>query len=389
MKISAIIAEYNPFHLGHMYHIQRTKVSRDSKIIAIMSGNFTQRGEPTLFDKWCRARMALCSGVDMVIELPTLFATASSEGFARGAVSILNGLNAVDTLSFGSEEDDISLIDTLASLLIAEEGVYKKALTAYLKKGVSFAAARSNAVREIYGERFSSFMDKPNAILALEYIKALKAAVSPIRPYAVKRKNAGYLSAELEGPISSALSIRKALQKGNGGWEDSVPKSTADLFSTPIFEDALFPFLSFFLRTQDRESISQIRGVAEGLENKLIEAAEHASDYASLLRGVKSKRYAMARIKRILVSCLLGITKDLERQILKEQPYARVLGVKKESIEMLSYLAKNSSIPIITSPAKHSCTSLALDMKATDIYSLLKTPPDPAKKDCTTALLII
>ncbi len=389
MKISAIIAEYNPFHLGHLYHIQETKKHTRGKILVIMSGNFTQRGEPAVFDKWTRAKMALLAGADIVIELPTIYATASSEGFAEGAVSILQALHSIDTLSFGAEEPDLSLLGRLAEQLAAEEPPYKDILAAELKKGVSFPVARSETVRKLYGPSFSRVLDKPNTILAIEYLKALRKTQSTIRPYAVQRKDADYHAAALQGTFSSAHAIREALKSGNNAWVDSVPACVRPLFSIPVFVERMFPYIQYCLRTRDKETLSRIRGVSEGLENKLIGAGGQATDYLSLLQAIKSKRYTMTRIKRVLLNCFLGITDALVQKIQTESLYAHILGIKKESMELLSYLSQRSSIPLLSSPAKYTYAALDLDVKATDLYSLLQTPPVPSGKDYTTALPII
>ncbi len=212
MKITAVVAEYNPFHHGHAYHLSATRAETGGKILALMSGNFVQRGEPALLDKWTRTRMALNSGADLVLELPAVYATASAEYFAAGAVRILNGLGCVDFLSFGAEAGDLSPLLGIAKRLSSPDPLLEEELKTRLKSGASYAAARQAALARTMGKEQAACVKQSNNILAVEYLKALHKTSSPITPLCVKREGADYTSADMIGRYPSALAIRGALK---------------------------------------------------------------------------------------------------------------------------------------------------------------------------------
>lgn len=388
MKISAIIAEYNPFHNGHAYHLEETRRRTQSDcIIVIMSGHFTQRGEPALIDKWTRSRRALEAGADLVLELPTLFATASAENFAFGAVSILHALGCVKTLSFGSEIEDHSLLDEAAQLFAFEPSAFQETLRAHLARGFSYPKARMSAAQEISEGRLSAeLLSSPNAILAIEYIKWIKRLGSPICPYPILRKGAGYHDRDSQNAYPSALALREALKKE----PNSAPIYLKE-FGRPlpplVFLDQLYPYVAYQLRTRTVDDLAKISEVSEGLEYKMKAASKIATDYQTLLDSLKSKRYPLSRLKRILLNLFLGVTWDLAHKA-KELPlYARVLGVRKESVALLSLLSQQSNIPIITQPTGIDHPLLALDLLATDLYGLLGG--FGAGRDHTEGLLLV
>ncbi len=389
MKISAIIAEYNPLHLGHKYHIMETRRKTGcDKVIAIMSGNFTQRGEPAVFDKWARTRMALLTGIDLVIELPVCYAASSAERFAGGAVRRLDALGCVDTLSFGSEYADLSALENIAHALSEESPAYRAQLSDELQKGKSFPAARNAALSHFLPDTPTGLLSAPNTILAVEYLKALRRQRSAIRPFAIRR-DSDYHADALREAMPSALAVRNALRKGDASALSALPKEIAFLCAHPVFPEKLFLPVLYALRSASPEQLSEIYGVSEGLEYKLSSAAKTTGDWETLIQSVKSKRYTRTRISRILLACFLGITKDLQAGIDASPAYARVLGVRKDSLPLLSKLTESSGIPVITQPKGYEENpSLALDIRASDLYGVLAAPVLPSGRDYTEGIII-
>ena len=388
MKISAIIAEYNPFHTGHAHHIAATRAAGADKVIVIMSGNFVQRGEPALLDKWTRTRMALHGGADLVLELPVFGVLSSAEGFARSAIAVLNGLGCVDTLSFGAEMPDLSLLSAIADVLTTQPAEYRACLAQRLAAGDSFPKARSTALAAVLGEDAAAAASLPNNTLALEYLQALRHFDSPIRPLAIPRRS-DYLAAQPAGKFASALALRNSIHQGIDDWQTYVLPQDLALVKDPVREDALLQPLLYCLRTASPAQLSHIADMVEGLENRILQAARSADSYTALLDGIKTKRYPMARIKRILLHCLLGIDHTLVEKILQEPPYARVLGVARGSTDLLSLLSHNSRIPVCTAPPRTDVPAgMALDILASDLYALASDPIRKAGADYTTPLII-
>lgn len=389
MKISAIIAEYNPFHSGHAYHINQTRKNAQDKIIVIMSGNFVQRGEPALFDKWVRTRMALHGGADMVLELPVHSALSSSQDFARGAIAVLEGLRCVDTLSFGAETADLTLLNEIASVLETQPADYRQFLTGYLQSGYSYPKAQHSAITHIMGPLYGDILAQPNNILAIEYLRALHFWNSHIHPCAITRYS-DYRATELQPQFASAMAIRADMIRGSNQWQQYIDPKILSLYQHPIREDALFQALLYCLRSLSSHALSQIRDVREGFENRLSRAAYQASSYTELLQLCKSKRFTMARIKRILLNALLGITCSLSNEIQQAPFYARVLGIRKESLSLLSLCAKHSQIPVYTQlPRQTTHPSILLDIRASDLYALASQPVTPGGQDYTQPLIVL
>ncbi len=391
MKISAVIAEYNPFHQGHALHLVRTRELGADKIIVIMSGSFTQRGEAAVFDKFTRAACALTCGADLVLELPAFFALSPAQRFAEGAVRILDSLGCIDSLSFGSEIAALPTLLKTAELLSQEPEAYRTCLRSHLAAGSSFPAARQKAFSQLYGEEIAAPLRSPNCILALEYLQALSRISSQIQPEVVLREGSAYLSREMQGTLSSALAIRSDLRSGGQAWRRSVPPAILDFYRSPVPEHSVFPHLLYQLRRASAESLGQISGIQEGLEHKFWQAGQAAESYEDLLARIKSKRYPMARIKRALCCLLLGITRQAEQSLSEAPLYARVLGIKKESIDLLSLLSKTSRIPLLCSAKDFPSQNplFALDIWATDCYSALQATPAPAGRDYIQGLLIL
>lgn len=312
--ICAIIAEYNPMHAGHRYQISQAREKSGAKYIAaIMSGDFVQRGEPAIFSKFARAAEAIKGGVDIVIELPPQYSLASAERFAFGGVRIADAIGA-EFLSFGSESAD------LQKLLSFAENKEEEKLRENIKKGLPYAAAK--AISE--GEELP-----PNDILGVEYLRAIQKIGSAIKPLPIRRIGAGHDAAG-----GSALSIRESIKKG-----EAVSLSENFSGMKPVFPEDLEMLLLYRLRTMPVSELANIAEVGEGLEYKIKEAADRAVSYTELLSLIKSKRYPMARIKRILMNALLSITKELREETDAAMPFARVLAVNKEKRELLSHIA--------------------------------------------------
>ena len=387
--VLGIIAEYNPFHNGHLYHLLKSKEeTKADSVIAVIGGNFTQRGEPSLIDKWTKAEMALSNGADLVIELPTVYATSSAENFADGAIKIINSLKVVDYISFGSETDNFNNLNILANVLYKEPKEYKDLLSNSLKNGKSFPKAREEAlVKYLNDKKYSLILSSPNNILAIEYLKALKKHNSKIKPMSIKRKDVGHLSLEYTGQITSATAIRKLIYTNH--FKEIKTYLTPASYTVLIEEIKKGHYIqnpSYFdniilynLRNMSLQEISNLPDVSEGLENALKKAANSCNSIHEFINIVSSKRYTETRIKRILLYSLLKISKKDMELSKKTNPYIRVLGFNKNGKNLLSRISKaNPRLNIITSVKKFEGTNinknlklmLDKDINATNIYTL-------------------
>ncbi len=377
MKTMAIISEYNPFHNGHAHQINqhRTACGVDC-VIAVMSGNFVQRGAPAICDKWTRANMALSSGVDLVIELPVVYATQSAERFAHGAVSLIDSLFGVDYLSFGSECGDISLLMQAARVL-AQDG-FQDEIAKEMQNGDSYPAARLALLLEKLGEEFRPIIQEPNNLLAIEYLKSLILLKSDIEPITVKRTIAHHAS-EANENYASASCIRNLIANMED-FSSSIPKKAYEIFSlaikaglAPVSSQGLDEIVTYLLRTKAAEELRALPDMTEGLEYRFIEAARTLHTQKEIAQAVKSKRYTRTRIDRTLLHLALGITKD---DVDLSPQYYRVLGVNSVGMSFLK-MQKENPLPVITKAANAKFESeqasqmFALDCRATDIYSTL------------------
>ncbi len=394
MKITAIIAEYNPFHNGHAYHIKEScALAGETYIICVMSGNFVQRGEPAIADKWERTRMALYGGADLVIELPFLYATQSAEGFAMGAVEIVDALGCVDYLSFGSECCELSTLRRYAEVLANEPIEFQADLKAYLDEGYSFPRARELALTGMFGD--AEVLSSSNDILAVEYLKALLQFESSVEPLCIKRRGSGYGDESMAVDFSSATAIRKELKEhGVTGkvLTNLPPSSVSALAASPLVDtEEYFRLVQFKIRTMTAAEIADIYDVTEGLENRIKSAAQSAKNYWELIMGIKSKRYTYTRVSRVLLYCLFGVTKDAIGAANGNFPlYARVLGMRRHSKKLLAFLTRQSHIPIITKSSEFKENPLLrYDILATDIYSLLNKEIMPSGRDYTERFITL
>ena len=390
-KVLGIIAEYNPFHNGHLYHINESKklIGADYTV-AIVSGNFAQRGETSLIDKWSKSEMALANGVDLVIELPLLYSISSAENFAEGSIKILNSLKVVDSISFGSELCNVNTLNDFANVLYHEPKEFISVLNHELGKGFSYPKARENALLIYLNNirKYANVLSSPNNILAIEYLKDLKKYKSNITPISVKRHKVDYNSVEIVNGIASATAIRKIVQTGDvWSLRQAMPKSSFDIMYECLRSGKIVPSLNTFereivyiLRKLSLEEIANLPDVSEGLENSIKNAANSCNSIVEFLNILKTKRYPSTRLKRILLYALLGISKkDMLESRKIEQPYVRVLGFNEKGKELLSGISHaNPRLDIITSVKKYMETSsnktlktmLEKDIFATDIYTL-------------------
>ncbi|MCI8641118.1 MAG: nucleotidyltransferase [Clostridia bacterium] len=388
-KVLGIIAEYNPFHNGHLYHLENSKKATNCDYsVAIISGNFTQRGSTSIVDKWEKTKMALSNGIDLVLELPTLYSISSAENFADGSIKILNSLGIIDFLSFGSETSDINLLNNIADILYNEPNTYKKALIEELKKGFSFPKARENALLNyLNNKNYSNILSSPNNILGIEYLKSLKKHKSKIQPIYISRHKAHYNSTDIYNNIASATAIRKLLKnKDFNKIKNLLPNSTYSILMENINNKHIIGDLDIFekeilytLRKMSIEEIAKLPDVSEGLEFTIKNAANSCNNIYDLLNTIKSKRYTQSRIQRVLLYSLLGITKNdikISKDII---PYVRILGFNNYGRKLISEIyRKNPDINIITSVKRFVDTNtnkdlellLKKDIFSTNIYTL-------------------
>ena len=364
MIINAIIAEYNPFHTGHAYQLSECKrrLGADYTIV-VMSGDFVQRGEPAIVNKYIRTKMALSGGADLVIELPTLYAASSAEFFATGAISILNKLGCVNTLSFGSECGDISLLTSVAEILASEPEDYVRELKRGLQQGMSFPIARNWALFSYQPELIThgEILTSPNNILAIEYLKSLIRSNSSITPYTIKRVGSGYHDRNTENTFCSALALRQAILGGHS--PDSLNSyftaESLEILSHNTSSDSLLTcnnfstLLYYRLISEANTGFSRYLDVSEELSCRIQNQLFSFRSFSQFCELLKTKEMTYTRISRCLLHIVLGITK--EDMALAAQnnhaSFARILGFRKASGELLHLIKQHSSIPLISKPA--------------------------------------
>ena len=366
MKTAGIIAEYNPFHNGHAYQIKEVRRQTGADyVIIIMSGDFVQRGEPAIVDKYLRARIALQEGADLVLELPVLFSCAGAEYFARGGVSVLNSLRCVDTLCFGTEQEHLSDFESAASLLTDEPTAYRQHLAFYLKDGMGYPAARSAALSDCLDTDIS-FLRKPNNILALEYLCALKRLDSSISPVSIQRVGSGYHDRNLTGHFASATAIRSSIFEKNTSFQETLssdvlhefmPESAIVLlkkhFETygPLCIQDFSSILQYRLLTlQTPKELSSLFDIDSFLANRIFQNRFAFSSFSDFTERLTSKNQTRGHIQRALFHILLNLSVPEETAMFLPQ-YTRILGMKRSSSSILKCMKNNSSIPVLTKMA--------------------------------------
>jgi predicted nucleotidyltransferase len=410
MTVLAIIAEYDPFHNGHLYHLKESLMRTGAEAsVVVMSGCFTQRGLPAMLDKRLRARAAVECGADLVIELPFVYAAGGAELFAKGAVRILNGLNVADALSFGSESGDLDGLSRVASLLADDSAGLNASIREGLKQGVSYPAARERAVAESLGREVAGLMRSPNNILAIEYLKELKLTASRMTPVSVKREGAGEGDANEASGMAGATAIRQMFKElyragagdvSSSGERDVAPG--ADPFGylpepaarvvrehigsggALVFADALFPHLVRTVIDEGsavslRAPMSEMLSAAEGLENRLVKAVRRARGMDEAVRFAGTRRYTETRVRRLILHSVTGLTKDAAAAAVAEPPYARVLAFSGRGAGLIRRAKKSGSVPVVTNAGRErdalaeSPVTFSFDVRAAELYKLLGT----------------
>ena len=392
MNISGLITEYNPMHNGHLYHINKTKeVTKCDGLICVMSGNFVQRGAPSIIDKWTKAEIALKNGVDLVIELPLVYSLSSAEFFSYGAVSLLNSLGIVKSICFGSEHGDINLLYKIAEILHKESDEFKISLKNYLSDGNSFPKARSKALNEIIisnsefnNTELDNILNNSNNILGIEYCKSLLRLNSSIIPHTIHRIGSCYNDNNLEGSLPSATSIRNSLKADNSieSLKKVVPSNTLNKLQENIenkslvFENSIFRYIKYKALTNNN-NLSNLPDASEGLDNKIYKALHNSNTYEELINNIKTKRYSYTRISRLLCQYFIGLDNITRDELIElrnsDAPYARVLGFNSLGRTILKEIKKVTSIPIITKVPKQLYKPLELDILATKAYSVINS----------------
>lgn len=405
MKICAIICEYNPLHFGHWYHIQKAReLSGCDAVMCIQAGNFTQRGEPAVTNKYVRARMALEASADIVVQIPTAYCCSSAEIFAMAGVKTANSFENVTHLAFGCETENYELLKEIAKYFANEPKEFKEKLKKFLDAGNSLPTSRQKAIEELMKEDkvvFSeitetiNILSKPNNILAIEYLKAMYKTKSKIEPIFTTRSNSDYNSSDLNGRDSSATAIRTRLFAKNKvkSIKKLVPPFTYQLLKETIKEfglpnQELFNQLcSYVVKTATADEIKNVYDVSEGIHNRFIENAPKYKDFNELLLNVKTKRYTYTRLKRIILRLLLKIDKETISQIYKidKLPFIKVLAFNGHNRELLSNINADTNLIIRNSNIVKKQTPLytalaEIEDRANAVYNMLLTKSNSIPK---------
>ena len=390
MKIAGVIAEYNPFHSGHEWHLaeMRRRTGCDF-VVVCMAGSYVQRGEAACLSKWARAEAALRCGADAVFELPALFAVRSADAFARGGVGVLDGLG-VDALSFGCETTRLQTIEALAELREHEPEALSDAVRRGLAEGKSHARARGEAVAAMLGMEPEA-LNAPNLVLAAEYVRQLRRRSSAMEIAVVPRAG-DYHDADVRAPFASATAVRAALTEGRK--EEAlaaVPEAAREILSRAGSMHAPDDLLLWRLRQTSEAELAALPGVAEGLERRIFRCAAVASTREELLDALKCKRYTRARLSRILACALLGLTNALAERH-PEPEYARLMGMRRDARPLLSELKRRAKLPIVSDPVRlQSDECFRLECRATDLRALQCDDPSErrAGQELTRKFVIV
>ena len=392
MQVCGIVAEYNPFHTGHAYQIAQARKLGATHVVAVMSGNFVQRGEPALMDKWTRARAAVLGGADLVVELPVPYAMSVAERFSLGAVKLLQELQ-VDTICFGSECGDIEKLYAAADALLSQKT--DALIPQLLQSGVTYSVAKQKALEQLYGAELASLMSHPNNVLGIEYIIAIKQLQAGIVPQTVARVGASHDSSIL-GEFCSASALRDLLkQQDLERAQKYIPTNCLSLYREAISNGNLFEasrlddVVLSYLRRLSLADLANLPDVSEGLENRIYNAVRTGKSLQEVLLQIKTKRYTLARIRRILLCGWLGLTKDIYREL---TPYIHVLGMNSKGAQMITKASKLSQLPISHSIARlqeqsESAKRFAgVETLADDLYGMVTAVRQPCGRTYTQKL---
>lgn len=359
MHIIGLIAEYNPFHNGHLYQINKIKeMYPDSIIIAVVSSCFTQRGDVSVLNKWNKTQIALDNNIDIVIELPFVYATQGSDIFAKGAITILEKMK-IDTLVFGTESDNLDIINLIADTQINNPN-YNIIVKKYLNKGINYPTATNNAVNDLTGYK----IDSPNDLLALSYIKQIKIDKQNIKIINIKRTNS-YHDEKIKNNIASASTIRK-LNLNNKNIDNLIPYNLNYLYK--ISMNDYYQYLKYKV-IEEESNLNKYQTVDEGIENRLIKNINTSSNYEELISKIKTKRYTYNKISRMLLHILTDFTKEEAKNL--KIDYIRLLGFSTNGKKYLNKIKKTIDVPIITGYKKNISKILDIELKITKIYSLV------------------
>lgn len=379
MKAVGIIVEYNPFHNGHKYHLEEAKKLGDV-VIAVMSGDFTQRGEPSIIDRYSKTQMALDNGVDIVVELPSFYSCQSAEIFARGGIGILNELK-VDKIIFGSESNDLKKLEEIVSFQESDE--FKEILKNYLNLGNSYPTAHSLTMNEILGD----YKIESNDILGLEYLKSIKYFGNNIKPYLLKRKNISYYDENTKDNFASATKIRYNINE-NIKYYEFVPKESYEIlknYKKFVKLSDFYPYLRYeFIKNY--KNLENIQDMEIGFNNRLYKYAEKFLNFDDFMNSISNKRYTQGRIQRVLLHSMLNLTKDITEYVKNNVPYVKIMGFNKKGREYLNYLKKFENKKILTSYKnmnkildKKACSLIEFNEKCSKIYKLINDYDDKKK----------
>lgn len=390
MKVAGIIAEYNPFHNGHALLAYKAREAGATHVVAVMSGNFVQRGEPALMHHTVRTKAALECGIDLVLQLPSVYAVSSAQSFARAGVEILDGTGIVDWLVFGSECGNTDKITETAELIYSDK--IKPYISDELDKGITFAAARENALRKISPE-CADIIQSPNNILGVEYAAALKRINSKITPLTFARVGAEHDSTQSNGDIASASLVREFI-KGRREFADFVPDKAEAIYRNASISDIKLVenAILYKLKTTTAEALSLAPDVSEGIENRIINAAKEAKTLEELYTLAKTKRYTHARIRRIIINHFLCVTAE---DAAISAPYIRVTGFNGKGAELIRMLKKTAKLPVITKASDvagaggNAQKIFSLECTASEIFSLClpENAECPAEKSVKPIIL--
>ncbi|MBO8155350.1 MAG: nucleotidyltransferase [Bacillaceae bacterium] len=388
MDACGVIVEYNPFHNGHVYHLEQSKQKTNKDcMIAVMSGNFLQRGEPAIIDKWHRAKAALMTGVDLVAELPYVYAVQHADLFAKGAVLTLNALK-VDTICFGSENGEISPFFKAYEQYNQYKDIFRDELKKALSSGVSFPEASRRAYQKIFLTTDELDLSQPNNILGFSYVKTMLDYGTRVQPETIKRTKSGYHDEEINHQIASATSIRKEILANHEMTERArVALPEATFQALEVYRDQAgmwhhwemyFPFLQHIVLTRSEEELREIHGVEEGLEFRLKNTVSRATSYKDWMEKLKTKRYTWTRLQRMFAH-LLTNSKKSEIQAIHEQPdvpYVRILGMTEKGKQYLNQIKKELEVPMISQLQQYHHPALTIEERAVHSYYL----PLPAER---------
>lgn len=396
MKAVGLVTEYNPFHNGHLYHLNKAMELTGADIsVAVMSGDFVQRGEPAVLDKYTRTSMALNSGVNLVVELPVNYAVSSAESFAAGALKVLDYIKA-DSIAFGSESGDIERLSKLAHILCDNEDTLYKEISKYTANGISYAAARQKVVEKLTDKDTAAMLTSSNNILAVEYLKAIIKNNYAIKPYTIQRQGDSYNDTDIRSEYASATALRENLKADN--ISEYIPVKAGLILSSNtnyIYPDDITEVLFtrlldiLFASNYDKnvfiENVMQYPDVSKEIAGRLYKSAmdmitrtvpqrseskdNWAFSFGSLCEHIKTKEVPLSRIKRALVRITLGLDKKRMEKYVNE-PYIRVLGFDKKGQEYLSYIRKTVEVPLITKTADYK-EMLLDDIHAANIYNMI------------------